>query len=424
MLARPEQQVGHVGAADRLALGVPEVEREEDVQRAERDDERRQLQPRDQRAVDQAARGADAEADAAARAAPGTPESAESLAITIDDRTMIAPTERSMPGGEDDQRLGDAQRADHHHLLDDQRQVRRLEEAVGGDAEDDDREQQDEQRAQRRRCGAGGRGRGCRASRRARRRRTPAVPAPWGAGTSLRSGFDMARLAPAVLEAERRVLGLDAVDRLVGDQRHAGVDEVLAGGRPRASCRLSAKSTTASTPISAIFSGYCCEVAPMTPRLDVLHARAAAVDGDDRDVLLLAGGLERLVRARGGGLVDRVDEVDRRRPSGAGSPSPCGRPPRRRRSRRGRRSAGRSRRRSSSRRSTSTPKPFEEALVALHVDRDAVGVEVEHGDLRLLALLLELRLGPLADQPRRPRSCRWRTSRRRRRAARSACRAR
>ena len=28
---------------------------------------------------------------------PGTPESADSLAITIDDSTMIAPTERSMP---------------------------------------------------------------------------------------------------------------------------------------------------------------------------------------------------------------------------------------------------------------------------------------------------------------------------------------
>ena len=28
---------------------------------------------------------------------PGTPASAESLAIMIDDRTMIAPTERSMP---------------------------------------------------------------------------------------------------------------------------------------------------------------------------------------------------------------------------------------------------------------------------------------------------------------------------------------
>ena len=28
---------------------------------------------------------------------PGTPASADSLAITIEDRTMIAPTERSMP---------------------------------------------------------------------------------------------------------------------------------------------------------------------------------------------------------------------------------------------------------------------------------------------------------------------------------------
>ena len=28
-----------------------------------------------------------------------------------------------------------------------------------------------------------------------------------------------------------------------------------------------ANATTASTPISAIFSGYCCEVAPITPPL-------------------------------------------------------------------------------------------------------------------------------------------------------------
>jgi hypothetical protein len=40
----------------------------------------------------------------------------------------------------------------------------------------------------------------------------------------------------------------------------------------------------------------------------------------------------------------------------------------------------------------------EEALVALHVDGDLVGVEVQHGDLRLLAVLGELRLRPLPDQ--------------------------
>src|SRR5205807_3438830 len=45
-------------------------------------------------------------------------------------------------------------------------------------------------------------------------------------------------------------------------------------------------------------------------RLHVLHAHAAAVHGDDQHTLVLAGRLERLVRAGRGGLVDGVDEVD------------------------------------------------------------------------------------------------------------------
>ena len=129
--------------------------------------------------------------------------------------------------------------------------------------------------------------------------------------------------------------------------------------------------------------------------LDVLHARAAAVDGDDRDVLLLAGGLERLVRARGGGLVDRVDEVDRRvlleqvlHRRAAALLGAVGHVV------------------------ADDPRvglvadlrlvadvdaeALEEALVALHVHRDAVGVEVEHRDLRLLAAFSNV---PLAHLP-------------------------
>ena len=40
-------------------------------------------------------------------------------------------------------------------------------------------------------------------------------------------------------------------------------------------------------PIEAISSGYCCEVAPITPGCDILDARAAAVDRDDQHVLLV-----------------------------------------------------------------------------------------------------------------------------------------
>ena len=47
---------------------------------------------------------------------------------------------------------------------------------------------------------------------------------------------------------------------------------------------------------------------------------------------------------------------------------------------------------------TSIAEALEEALVALHVHRHAVRVEVEHRDLRLLAVLLERALGPLADR--------------------------
>jgi hypothetical protein len=44
--------------------------------------------------------------------------------------------------------------------------------------------------------------------------------------------------------------------------------------------------------------------------LDVLDARAAAVDRDDQHVPSLADGLQRLIGAGGGRLVDGVDDVD------------------------------------------------------------------------------------------------------------------
>ena len=48
----------------------------------------------------------------------------------------------------------------------------------------------------------------------------------------------------------------------------------------------------------AISSGYCCEVAPMTPSLTDCDARAAAVDRHDQHVVFLADGLQRLDRRR------------------------------------------------------------------------------------------------------------------------------
>jgi hypothetical protein len=41
-------------------------------------------------------------------------------------------------------------------------------------------------------------------------------------------------------------------------------------------------------PLEAISSGYCCEVAPMTPSLTFCDAGAAAIDRDDQHVALAA----------------------------------------------------------------------------------------------------------------------------------------
>ena len=149
---------------------------------------------------------------------PGTPWSADSLAITIRESTITAPTDRSMPAVRitsvwampsvpttitcctiSDRLPGDR-------------------ETVGGDAEEDHRDQQHDQRAERR-VGvqdvvdlAPERGLGARGSDDSLPCRRAA-----GAGTSLRDILAMVS-TPAVREAEGRVLGRDAVDRLVGDQ--------------------------------------------------------------------------------------------------------------------------------------------------------------------------------------------------------------
>ena len=154
----------------------------------------------------------------------------------------------------------------------------------------------------------------------------------------------------------------------------------------------------------------------MAPVLMRSPRLAAAVDGHDRHVAFLAGRLQRLVGAERRRLVDRVDEVDvrdlleqvlHRAPAASApsvTPSAIARRPRRR--------LGLV--------LDVDAEALEEAVVALDVDGDAVRGEVEHGDLRLLARLLELAPWPTCRSPRRRRSCRSRTARRRRPAG-SVC---
>jgi hypothetical protein len=79
-------------------------------------------------------------------------------------------------------------------------------------------------------------------------------------------------------------------------------------GHGSASCRP-ANLAIASMPSAAIFSGYCCEVAPITPSLTEATP-GQPPSTETMDVVLLAGGLQRLVGAFGGGFVDRVNDVD------------------------------------------------------------------------------------------------------------------
>src|SRR3954453_4065177 len=146
-----------------------------------------------------------------------------------------------------------------------------------------------------------------------------AVPAPDGAsppvfslviGTS-RSVGERRPSAPAVLLAEGGVLGLDPGLRLVGDQVDPGVGERLARGRLWLGAvlgELGDRRDTLLGHLQRVLLGGGAELAGLARG----HARAPAVDRDDRDVVLLAGRLQRGVRARRRRLVDRVHEVDRR----------------------------------------------------------------------------------------------------------------
>ena len=110
--------------------------------------------------------------------------------------------------GEDDQRLADGDDADDHHLLKNQREVRGGEEAIA-------------LRSRRTRQQASSQ----RPSRGTRSAEQPVPMAP---------SVEPLLRAPARIEAERGVPAVHAFHRLVGNQRHAGVDR-----SPRPSCRSS-----------------------------------------------------------------------------------------------------------------------------------------------------------------------------------------
>ena len=149
---------------------------------------------------------------------------------------------------------------------------------------------------------------------------------------------------------------------------------------------------------------------------DVLHARAAAVDRHDQHVVLAADGLERLVGTGRGRFVDRVDDVDLGIDWPAGFPSPCGRLPRCRRSRRGRRCAGRPRRPTCSGSPRSMPKPCRKPWSRSTPTVGWLTARSSMRDLGIRGLVAQLWPRPTGRSVRRPGSCRWRRSRRRRRS--------
>src|SRR6266496_2475340 len=111
---------------------------------------------------------------------------------------------------------------------------------------------------------------------------------------------------PAVVEAELHILRVHTGLWLVSDQCDAGV--CVAGRLLAGLGEVDDRVHTEARHLQRVLLGRRGDL----PVLDSLHPGAAAVDGHDHDVLLLAGGLQSRVGAQRGGLVDRVDEVDAR----------------------------------------------------------------------------------------------------------------
>src|SRR5215210_3221304 len=201
-------------------------------------------------------------------------------------------------------------------------------------------------------------------------------PAAYAAGRRI-------ALAPAVLFAVGRVLGLDAVDRVGRDELHAGVDVAR---RLRAAARRGRALLHAQRRhLQRVLLRGRVDDAGLDAPLDRV---TAAVDGHEDEVLrVLAGRLERGRATEARGLVDRVDDVDAlvlleqvlHRSLALG------------------RVAQRRRGAHDLRVALLDAEALQEAVVAELPDGDAGG-EVEHRDLRRDAHLLRLRRGVLADQ--------------------------
>ena len=144
-VAEPGEGVGQVG--DGLRTGVQLRDGKRDVQRAQRHDERRQAEPRDQQPVDeaeqhrhrQAAADRDGRRQAEVRRELGHHDAAEGhhhAARQVD------------AAGEDHERLPDRDHTHHRHLLEDQGQVLAAQETVGLEGEERARDQQRDERAE------------------------------------------------------------------------------------------------------------------------------------------------------------------------------------------------------------------------------------------------------------------------------------
>ena len=158
-----------------------------------------------------------------------------------------------------------------------------------------------------------------------------------------------------------------------------------------------AQAAIASTPFDAISSGYCCDVAPMTPSFTFWTPGQAAIDRDDQHVVLAAERLQRLIGPGSGRFIDGVDDIDHRifcqqalhRLAAtflvalgdvvADDPrvrfiSPFVRV------------------------TEIDAEAFQESLIAQHTDGRLADSKVEHGDLGILGLVAHCGRGPFSDQ--------------------------